>query len=137
MNKSGGTYVEITKDMFDEVGRKIKRAIPAGLELGGMGIERTAKQDAKVDTGRYRSSIGHSQNMLTEKGSAKGISINPADAIWEITKGVGGIWLFIGTNVEYAPDLEARYGTLNNALMKCQMLIIKSLQEVLKGSIIL
>lgn len=136
MNK-GGVYVEITKDMFNEVGRKIKKAIPAGLELGGMGVERTAKQDAHVDTGRYRSSIGHSENMLTSKGSARGITINPSDAIWNLTEGIGGIWLFIGTNVEYAPDLEAKFGTLFNALMKSRELILVALREALKGSIIL
>jgi hypothetical protein len=137
MSIPGGFSVEIKKDYFKAVGQKIVAGIPAGLELCGFGIERVTKQDARVDTGRYRSSIGHSQNMLTAKGIAQKVQINPADAIWNLTKGIGGIWLYIGTNVEYAPDLERRYGTLLKAMHKCRNLLTESLKETLKGSIIL
>ena len=133
----GGYRVDTTKDYFQLVGRKIKAGIPAGLELGGMGIERVAKQDAKVDTGRYRSSIGHSENLLTSKGAAKGVQINPSDAIWNMTKEILGIWLYIGSNVEYAPDLERRFGTLLTAMNKCKGLLLASLKKTLEGSITL
>lgn len=133
----GGFHCQITKDNFDRVGKHIRSAIPAGLELTGMGIERAAKADARVDTGRYRSSIGHSQNMITAKGAKQGVQINPADAIWKLTKGVMGIWLFIGTNVEYAPDLERRYGTLLKSMNACRGLLLAALKETLTTSIIL
>lgn len=133
----GGFRCDIIRDNWIKIGKKIKAGIPAGLELTGMGIERVGKQDAKVDTGRYRSSIGHSQNMLTAKASKQGVQINPADAIWNLTKGVVGIWLYIGTNVEYAPDLERRYGTLVGAMNKCRNLLTASLKETMKGSLII
>ena len=131
----GGISVRITKDHFKQVGDYINRAIPAGLEFGGFAIERYAKQNAIVDTGRYRSSIGHSQAMLTAKGQKQGVAINPADAIWNITKGIGGIWLYIGTNVEYAPDLEARTGNLYKSLIAMQELVMQGLKTAIQGSI--
>lgn len=134
MNK-GGFYCQITKDNWDKVGKHLNAAIPAGLELCGFGIERVAKQDARVDTGRYRSSIGHSNDLRTQKGKDSNVQINPQDAIWNLTKGVLGIWLYIGTNVEYAPDLERRYGTLLKAMNKCKELLIASLKETMSGSI--
>jgi hypothetical protein len=137
MDPRGGFYCQITKDHWNKVGTKIKAGIPAGLELCGFGIERVAKQDSRVDTGRYRSSIGHSTDLRTPKGIKEKVQINPDDAIWNLTKGVLGIWLYIGTNVEYAPDLERRYGTLLKAMTKCRGLLLASLKETMSGSIIL
>lgn len=134
MDPRGGFRVEIKKDYFQRVGTKIKAGIPAGLELGGMGIERSAKQDAHVDTGRYRSSIGHSTNLLTAKGRVEQVQINPADAIWNILPEINMIWLYIGTNVEYAADLERRYGTLLKAMYKCRGLIFAALKKTLEGT---
>ena len=138
MNKvygSGGVRVEITKDHFDEVGQKIMNGIPAGLEFGGLGIEREAKANARVDTGRYRSSIGHSQSMLSKKGQAQGVSINPSDAIWNLEKTFGFIWLYVGTNVEYATDLEAKYGNLYKSMMRMAPLVMQGIRKSIEGSI--
>ena len=132
----GGIRVDIIKDNFDRVKTKIKRELlPAGLEFGGMAIERQWKATARVDTGRYRSSIGHSQDMLSEKGKAQGITINPHDAIWNLTSGVAGIWLYIGTNVKYAPDLEARYGTGYGAMETMKPLVLQGIKKALEGGL--
>jgi hypothetical protein len=133
----GGFHVTIVKDHWQILGKKIKAQIPIGLELTGMGIERSAKQEAAVDTGRYRSSIGHSTNLLTDEGVKKNVQINPADAIWKLTNGIIGIWLYIGTNVEYAPDLERRYGTLLNAMNANKGLLTQALKKALEGSIVI
>ena len=137
MNIPGGFSVEIKKDYFQAVGKKIEAGIPAGLELTGMGIERVGKQDSHVDTGRYRSSIGHSTDMLTAKGKSKGVQINSADAIWKLAPEITFIWLYIGTNVEYAADLERKFGTLLTAMNKCKDLFLAALRETLKGTIII
>jgi len=129
----GGVRVDIIKDHWDLAGRQILQSIPAGLEFGGFAIERHAKQHAAVDTGRYRSSIGHSQAMLTEKGKRQGTVINASDAVWRITKGIGGIWLYMGSNVQYAPDLEARDSTLYNALMAMHPLVMQGLKKAIQG----
>ena len=129
----GGIHVVITKDHFDQVGRQIIQSIPAGLEFGGFAIERYAKQHALVDTGRYRSSIGHSEAMLTAKGQKQGIVINASDAIWKLTRGIGGIWLYIGTNVIYATDLEARTGNLHNAMVAMKELVMQGLKKAIEG----
>ena len=134
MNPKGGFRVEIRKDYFQIVGKKIKAGIPAGLELTGMGIERVGKQDAKVDTGRYRSSIGHSTDMITAKGRKEKVQINSADAIWQLMPEITAIWLYIGTNVEYAPDLEKKYGTLLKAMYKCRELFTAALKKTLEGT---
>lgn len=136
MNKiygKGGVQVVITQDHFDQVGRKIRASIPAGLEFGGFAIEAQAKKTARVDTGRYRSSIGHSVIMLSKKGLKEGVSINPADAIWNVTQGIFGAWLYIGTNVKYAADLEARHGTLNKALVMMEPLVWQGLKKAIEG----
>ena len=133
----GAIQVMITKDHFDAVERGIKKRIAAGLEFSGLGIERVAKQNAVVDTGRYRSSIGHSQNMLSEKGEAEGAAINPHDAVWDLTEGVFGIWLYIGTNVEYAPDLEAKYGNLHKSMEAMRGLVLSSLAKAVKGGMVI
>jgi len=137
MEPRGGFFCQITKDNWSKMGLKIKARIPAGLELTGFGIERAAKQVARVDTGRYRSSIGHSSDLRTPKGINEQVQINPDDAIWNLTKGVLGIWLYIGTNVEYAPDLERRYGTLLNSMNACRGLLLAALKETMKGSMII
>ena len=108
-------------------------SIPAGLEFGGFAIERHAKQNARVNTGRYRSSIGHSQAMLSKKGKKEGVVINPSDAVWRITKGIGGVWLYVGTNVQYAPDIEAWDSTLHNALTAMHPLVMQGLKKAIQG----
>ena len=136
MNKiygKGGVQVVITQDHFDQVGRKIRASIPAGLEFGGFAIEAQAKKTARVDTGRYRSSIGHSVVMLSKKGIAEETAINPSDAIWRVTQGIFGSWLYVGTNVKYASDLEARYGTLHKAMTIMEPLVWQGLKKAIEG----
>jgi len=133
----GAIQVVITKDHFDAVGRGIKKRLAAGIEFTGFGIEAEAKKDAAVDTGRYRSSIGHSQNTLTEKGIKQGAAINPHDAVWKLTEGIAGIWLYIGTNVEYAPDLEAKYGNLHKSMETMKGLLLSSLGKAVKGAMVI
>ena len=68
-----------TKDNTEEVLSAMEKAIERGLEAIGLTAEGHAKKNTPVDTGRLRNSIAHA----VEDKSA-----------------------YIGTNVEYAPDVE-------------------------------
>lgn len=63
----------------DEIKRALDAQLAAGLEAVGLTAEGHAKQLCPVDTGRLRNSISHA---------------------------VEGETVYIGTNVEYAPDVE-------------------------------
>ncbi len=68
-----------TKDNTKEVLEALANAKKRGLEAIGLTAEGYAKKDTPVDTGRLRNSISHT------------VSNDAA---------------YIGTNVEYAPDVE-------------------------------
>ena len=72
---------EIKDDKTDEVLAAKQEAINMALEMIGIEAERYAKEYCPVDTGRLRNSITH-----TQKGKATEL---------------------IGSNVEYAPYVEA------------------------------
>jgi len=80
-----------------------------GLARSGFEFEKVAKPNAHVDTGRYRASICHftSGDVVKENPNA-----SPDDSIWILTK----TSLQCGSNVEYALDLEKRYGNFQKSL---------------------
>lgn len=66
------------------------RAMQDAVLEAGLFFEREAKENAPVDTGRLRASIGHGPAGIWEEGGGKG----------------KGYWIDVGTNVEYAPYME-------------------------------
>ena len=74
----GGTNITIT-DNSKLIGAALKKAIANGLEAIGIAAEGHAKKECPVDTGNLRNSITHT----CDKEAA-----------------------YIGTNVEYAPNVE-------------------------------
>jgi hypothetical protein len=79
------------------------------LSRSGFEFETVAKQGAKVDTGRYRASIGHFEPELLDRPNDKA---GTQDSHWKPKRGA----LEVGSNVEYAVHLEKRYGNFANAL---------------------
>jgi hypothetical protein len=87
---------------YNKFSREKKIAIQKEVDRTAYGIDRRAKRDCPVDTGRLRSSI----HVIT----AKGISKFPRDFAGEQNDplpftAVGG-QAFVGTTVNYAEDVE-------------------------------
>ena len=81
-SKDVSGLVEVRENNSEQIANAINRAIAAALEEIGLVAERFAKTSCPVDTGRLRNSITHALNMDEEA-------------------------VYIGTNVEYAPYVEA------------------------------
>lgn len=79
-------------------------AMESGVLEAALFFEREAKQNAPLDTGRLRASIGHGPEGVWESGGAAGL----------------GYWIDVGTNVEYAPYMEFGFtmGTAHVAYIK-------------------
>lgn len=82
MALTGDGVVEVREDNSKQIANAINKAVAAALEEIGLSAERFAKRACPVDTGRLRNSITHALNMDEED-------------------------VYIGTNVEYAPYVEA------------------------------
>jgi len=124
-----GISFKITKNKFPELTKDLINRTMAGVELMGMAVERTWKQEARVDTGRYKSSVGHfSDEMVKENSKA-----SPSDPVWIPHMTGAFVQLYVGTNVEYAMSLEARYPNQGgaNALKVNEPLLIELINETL------
>lgn len=73
-------------EFFASAGKKAENAVERALVTGGLMVERDAKLNVRVDTGRLRSSITH--RLVIENGKPV---------------------VYVGTSVEYAPYIE--FGT--------------------------
>lgn len=103
-------------DNSEEVKGAIKSAILRGLVKCGLTAEKYAKRRAPVDTGLLRNSITYAlsgEPAAIKKYTAKKAK-NGAKAEGEYT-GVapddGGLAVYVGTNVEYAPYVELGTGS--------------------------
>ena len=98
--------VEI-EDHSEEVLAELKRRIRIGLSAVGASLEKWAKENCPVDTGRLRNSItfatfensGFSMNYTDDKGKAYSQNVGKVSKENEV---------YVGTNVEYAPEVEER-----------------------------
>lgn len=122
-----GLRVDITKNNFGLLGKNILDKVELGLELAGYGVERTWKQEARVDTGRYKSSIGHWTNEMRKQN----FKASSADSVWEQKNTGSSMQILIGTNVEYAMKLEKKYPSQGgvNALKTNEGLLLESIKE--------
>lgn len=90
-------------DLSDDVLAELDSRIPVALEACGLEAERLAKQLCPVDTGRLRNSITHQQaDDYTEE---------------------------IGTNVEYAPYVEAGHSLPNGGTVPPRPFLAPALNE--------
>lgn len=117
-------HLEVVSDNTPEFHSKLKNAIHRGLIAIGMTAERFAKEEISrpkphgdgsvrpnVDTGRLRNSItfalagekAHIQRYSWQKGSISGRAAGDAEYNGTAPDEPG---VFIGTNVEYAMDVE-------------------------------
>ena len=97
--------VIVTKNKIPQLEKELIYRIVGGIELAGMGVERAWKQTARVDTGRYKSSIGHWVADLVKPNP----KASPNDSIWDLQNPGSFVQLYVGTNVEYAASLEGKY----------------------------
>ena len=82
------------------------------VEDGGYIIQNNWKDIAVVDTGRYKSSIGHwTDEMVSDNKDA-----SSDDAVWEISDQGLAIELQVGTSVPYGEKVEELYGHAGTAL---------------------
>lgn len=94
----------------------LERRVPIILEACGLVGEKHAKEDARVDTGRYRASITHAVSgeggqVHTYRDKNGKEFKEDIVAVPEREKAV-----YIGTNVEYALYLEQKDHTIKNAV---------------------
>lgn len=89
-NKSGASQGKALAEKFRKMSKDAATAFEEGLQKGALRVERDAKINAPVDTGRMRASI---TTRLTEED--------------------GNTIAEVGTNVSYAPMVE--YGTSKKA----------------------
>lgn len=123
----GGYKVDITKNKFRQLKGALQNRIVAAVEFTGYGVERTAKINSKVLTGRLKSSYGHYTEDLIKPNSEAG----PSDAVWDMEENPGFVQLYIGSNVFYAISIEERYHTLLNALTDNERLLVDSMKKFL------
>lgn len=97
-------------DNSAQVIREFNRKCEIGLSAVGMKAEKYAKQDAPVDTGRLRNSITYATHSKHSSGQepAKTNDYDTHATPEEFA-------VYIGTNVEYAPQQEAKHHFLKNA----------------------
>lgn len=109
--------VEIdVKDSSKDLVTKLEKRVPVILEACGLVGEEHAKKDARVDTGRYRSSITH-----TVSGQGGQVHQYRDDGGKQFTETLQAVpeserAVYIGTNVEYALYLEQKDHTIKNAI---------------------
>jgi DNA-directed RNA polymerase subunit L len=94
----------------------LERRVPIILEACGLVGEEHAKNDARVDTGRYRSSITHT--VSGQGGQVHEYRDNNGKQFTETLQAVpeSERAVYIGTNVEYALYLEQKDHTIKNAI---------------------
>ena len=98
-------------DNSSQVLEAFKKQVENGLAAIGLKAEKHAKANAPVDTGRLRNSITFATAKTHDAGSSsykgiegKGGTANPAD--WALRGSPEQHSVYIGTNVEYAPEIE-------------------------------
>ena len=119
-------------DNSDKIASSLDHRIPIILEACGLGGEKFAKKEARVDTGRYRASITH-----TVSGTETRVHQYRDDNGQVFTEEVVGVpekerAVYIGTNVEYALVLEQKDHTIKNAVADHINEYKKIIQEGLK-----
>ena len=118
--------VTVTKNKISQLSAELQQRIAAGMELTGFGVEREWKGHARVDTGRYKSSIGHWSDHIVKEGNPGKTS----DPVWILYTTGADVQLYVGTNVEYAGWLERRYPSQGGkaAIDKTEGLLMASLR---------
>jgi len=93
-------------------GLAAKRVLYYTVEQAGFIWERHAKkittEKNAVVTGRYRASLGH----FTSEDLIEPMAGQESDAQCDFETYANGARLLIGTNVEYAPSVEAHHGIM-------------------------
>lgn len=85
-------------------GQKARGNIKGAILKSGMEIVREAKKRCPVDTGRLRASIGvWDERLLKDNPEA-----SPSDVVWQFFEREGEMGLDVGTNVDYAFDVETK-----------------------------
>ena len=107
--------VKVT-DNSNEILKSLDHRIPIILEACGLEAEKFAKQDDRVDTGRYRASITH-----TVSGTEARVHQYRDDSGKGFTEELVGVpenerAVYVGTNVEYALVLESKDHTIKNSI---------------------
>ncbi len=99
-----------------KLGSLLKKAMVAWLEGAALWFERSAKilttEENHIITGRYRASI----NLNSKDGSIRDTVANTKskDGVHEVNQ--TEVSVKIGSNVEYAQDLEKKYSMLARSL---------------------
>lgn len=111
----------------------LERRVPIILEACGLVAEAHAKEDARVDTGRYRSSITH-----TVSGKGGQVHTYRDDNGKQFKESIEAVpaeerAVYIGTNVEYAIHLEQKDHTIKNAVANHVSEYKKIIKEGLKS----
>lgn len=104
------TFTQIV-DNSNQIIEAFKRQVYNGLSGIGTKAEKHAKANTPVDTGRLRNSITFATAKTHDAGSSsykgiegKGGTADPSD--WALRGSPEQHSVYIGTNVEYAPEIE-------------------------------
>lgn len=96
------TGIDLAMNSLKKAGRVGRFATREAVLKSGMEVTREAKKLCPVETGRLRASIGMWDSNLVKDNPDAG----PEDAVWEIYERIGEIGINVGTNVDYAWDVE-------------------------------
>lgn len=128
-------------DFFrSEAPEKLKEARKRAVEAAGMIWSDETKQitrdEGHVDTSLYINSIGYVTNMPSTNKSGKGErNASQADVIYNLEENQSKTTLKIGSNVEYAEDLEKRYHLMARGLDVAKPRIRENAERVVKNTL--
>jgi len=119
------------RGLHDEIFHKMKGKV---VEVALTKIETPAKQSARVDTGRLRASINTKyadhrvHNYKDDEGNNHNgtLKLRNKDSKTKFD-------VFVGTNVVYAPYIEARFPFLAPQFLNAKRIIDRELRRIIKG----
>jgi hypothetical protein len=104
-----------------EIEAKFKQARKQVVEASGIvwadAAKRITRDDDHIDTGLYINSIGYLTNFPAQNKNDRTAQATEGDVLYELDESQSGrTTLSLGSNVEYAEELEKRYNIFGRAL---------------------